>query len=88
MIDVYDVYDVYKVQMYAQERILEYWILNLVDNVLEVYRDPADTGEQAHYQTKLTFTREQQVSPLAFPECQIGFIRSNTQLNHNSGFCR
>ncbi|MBV7332190.1 Uma2 family endonuclease [Chloroflexi bacterium TSY] len=60
-----------KVQMYAQERIPECWILNLVDNVLEIYRDPAGTGEQAHYQTKLTFKHDQQVSPLAFSECQI-----------------
>lgn len=29
-----------KLQMYARDRIAEYWIINLIDSVVEVYTDP------------------------------------------------
>ena len=46
----------HKATVYAQAGIRDYWIWNLVDRSLEVYRDPhtTSTGE-ALYQTKLTF---------------------------------
>lgn len=58
-----------KGMVYAQSAIAEYWILNLADESLEVYRDPnvPDTGD-AVYQTKLTFHRGETVAPLAFPD--------------------
>ncbi len=61
-----------KGSIYARENVQEYWIINLVDNVLEVYRDPqVSLDGEATYRTKLTLDREQQVSPVAFPKCKI-----------------
>ncbi len=48
-----------KVRLYARHGIPEYWILNVVDDCLEVYRDP--TGET--YQTKLTLHRGNTITP-------------------------
>ena len=48
-----------KVRLYARHGIPEYWILNVVDDCLEVYRDP--TGET--YQTKLTLRRGDTITP-------------------------
>ena len=58
--------------IYAQAGIPEYWIWNLVDSSLEVYRDPhvPATGD-ALYQSKLTFRRGESVAPLAFPDCEV-----------------
>ena len=48
-----------KLVAYARAGIAEYWILNLVDRVAEVYRDPAgDT-----YREKVTLGPEEFVAP-------------------------
>ena len=58
--------------IYAQAGIPEYWIWNLVDGSLEVYRDPhTPASGDAVYQTKLTFHRGESVAPLAFPEFEV-----------------
>ena len=58
--------------IYAQAEIPEYWIWNLVDDVLEVYRDPhTPSSGDAVYQTKLTFHRGESVAPLAFPDFEV-----------------
>jgi Uma2 family endonuclease len=61
-----------KLQLYAVAGLPEYWILNLVDMLLEVYQEPylAVNGE-ATYQRKQTFTSDQTVAPLLLPNCQI-----------------
>ena len=61
-----------KLQLYAVAGLPEYWILNLVDMLLEVYQEPylAVNGE-ATYQRKQTFARNQTVAPLLLPNCQI-----------------
>jgi Uma2 family endonuclease len=56
-----------KADLYAEAGIAEYWILNVVDAVLEVYRDPA--GD--HYATVTSHTKSATVSPLAFPDVQV-----------------
>jgi Uma2 family endonuclease len=38
-----------KKALYAEARISPYWIVNIVDGVLEVYTDPHGTGDQADY---------------------------------------
>ena len=48
-----------KVQLYARHGIPEYWILNVVDDCLEVHRNPA--GEA--YQTKLTLRLGDTITP-------------------------
>lgn len=48
-----------KKELYAQHGIEEYWIVDLDDEALEVYRDPAG----AKYETKRTFHRGESVRP-------------------------
>jgi len=50
-----------KARLYARHGIPEYWILNVVDDCLEVYRDP-DPASKA-YQTKLTLHRGDSITP-------------------------
>lgn len=60
-----------KLRLYAAAGIQEYWIVNLVNNVLEVYRDPIGTGNNAGYQTKLTYQPNAKVAPVALPDCHL-----------------
>jgi len=53
-----------KLRAYARARIGEYWILNLKDQTLLVFRDPANK----RYATRLTFHRGDSISVNAFPE--------------------
>lgn len=48
-----------KAGLYAQHGIGEYWILNVRDEVLQVYREPAD----GTYQTKTTLRRGDRITP-------------------------
>ena len=61
-----------KGELYAQAGITEYWIWNLVDDVLEVYRDPRSSPSgEALYQTKLTLNQGMSIAPLAFPDFYV-----------------
>jgi Uma2 family endonuclease len=63
-----------KAATYAAARVAEYWLVNLVDGVLEVRRDPTSTPanpEQSGYQTVLRFDHQATISPLAAPTAQI-----------------
>ena len=64
----------YKGSLYARARIPDYWIVNLVDRVLEVYRDPGPAAA-AHYgwAYRSVHTRRsgEQVSPVAAPPAHI-----------------
>jgi Uma2 family endonuclease len=56
-----------KAALYAEARVPEYWIVNLVDNVVEVHRDPhGDT-----YLSKLEVKGQDRFAPLAFPDLEI-----------------
>ena len=56
-----------KLRLYARHGLPEYWIVNLVDAVLEVYRDPAgDT-----YRAKQTHGRGERLAPGARPEAAV-----------------
>jgi Uma2 family endonuclease len=57
-----------KLLLYAQAGIAQYWILNSRDRELEDYRDPGPHG----YRSKQTYTEEQVVSLVAFPDVNIG----------------
>lgn len=57
-----------KASLYAEAGIPEYWIVNLVDDTVEVYRVP---GEHV-YREKAILGRGARVSPLAWPELEIG----------------
>jgi Uma2 family endonuclease len=53
-----------KLRNYAREGVGEYWVVNLVDEVIEVYRDPR--GDE--YATKSTHAFAEALAPLAFPQ--------------------
>lgn len=56
-----------KTIVYARAGIDEYWILNLVDLRLEVYRQPSESGYLSHQ----VLGREATVSPLAAPHAVV-----------------
>ena len=56
-----------KAAMYAEAGIADYWIVNLVDEVLEIHRDPKD----GTYHDRIVWKPADTVSPLAFPDLDI-----------------
>lgn len=56
-----------KLQIYARAAIPEFWIVNLQDSTIEVYRDPHFTG----YARKRVLVSGEQVCPAAFPGVAI-----------------
>jgi Uma2 family endonuclease len=56
-----------KQEVYARAQIPEYWIVNLVDGVLEVYRDP----QASTYRTALRLTPGEAITPLAVPAAPL-----------------
>ena len=53
-----------KLRSYARQGVQDYWIVNLVENLTEVYRKPL--GEE--YGEKRTYAFSDAVAPLAFPD--------------------
>jgi hypothetical protein len=52
----------------------DYWIVNLVDRVLEVYRDPGPDAAAVYgwgYRSITTLVPPALVTPLAFPSAQV-----------------
>lgn len=61
-----------KLRMYAAAGIEEYWIINLVDGQVEVYREPATRADEtAIYRQHTVHNPGDMVSPLRFPDCAI-----------------
>jgi Uma2 family endonuclease len=63
-----------KAALYARARITDYWIVNLVDRVLEVHREPARPGPARRrwgYASIETLGADTSVSPLAAPEAAV-----------------
>jgi Uma2 family endonuclease len=56
-----------KDKLYAQANILEYWVLDLKNRQLNIFRNPTPTGYTSH----LILTEPNQVSPLAFPNLTL-----------------
>ena len=56
-----------KQQIYADAGITEYWIVNLVDGVLEVYRNP----QGGVYQQTLRLNPDDVVAPLTSPSARV-----------------
>jgi Uma2 family endonuclease len=64
----------WKGSLYARAGIAEYWIVNLADRVLEVYRDPAPDWSARYgwsYQTVQRLAAGDAVSPLAAPHARL-----------------
>lgn len=61
-----------KSRLYAQSSIAEYWILNLTDRCLEVYRNPVkDSNLGFIYSERNVIGEKESVSPLAKPKAKI-----------------
>ena len=61
-----------KLALYAEQGYRDYWILNLVDRVLEIYRDPARGADGGwHYGQKHVLRPGDHASPLARPDAKI-----------------
>ncbi|MDR7542938.1 MAG: Uma2 family endonuclease [Armatimonadota bacterium] len=56
-----------KQAMYARARIPEYWLLNLVDRVLEIYREPHESA----YRATMRLAAGDSIAPLAAPTVRI-----------------
>jgi len=53
-----------KAKLYAQSGIIEYWVLNVSDRQLHVFREPSQEG----YQSELILGDDASISPLHFPD--------------------
>ena len=63
-----------KAELYARAGIADYWILNLVDRVLEVCRDPLTTAVQDsgwHYRDVTVLRPDASIAPLARPGATV-----------------
>jgi Uma2 family endonuclease len=64
----------HKGSLYARALLPEYWIVNLVDRALEVYRNPSSDAGALYgwaYRVMLTLGPEEYVAPLAAPLARI-----------------
>ena len=64
----------HKGSLYARAALADYWIVNLVDRVLEVYRDPVRDLEAPfgwRYQSVVMLGPDAAVSPLASPPASV-----------------
>lgn len=60
-----------KAMAYARAGVADYWIVNLVDRVVEVHRDPVRAGRRSRY-THVTIARpDDTITPLAAPAARI-----------------
>jgi Uma2 family endonuclease len=65
---------VHKGSLFARAGIQDYWIVNLIDRMLEVYRDPAADASAIYgwrYGSLTSLTPRDVVAPLAFPSIRI-----------------
>jgi Uma2 family endonuclease len=62
------------VLVYARARVSEYWIVNLIDRVVEVYCDPGPDASAAHgwrYRSVTRLGPAATVEPVALPSARI-----------------
>lgn len=60
-----------KARLYARAGLTDYWIVNLVDRVLEVYREPVRSSGRLKYRSVRPFRPGTVVSPLGAPRARI-----------------
>ncbi len=56
-----------KAQLYAEAGISDYWVVNLVDNYVVVFREPGPKG----YRDAREYRGDEQIRPLAFPDLSL-----------------
>ena len=57
--------------IYAEARIADYWIVNLVSRQLEVYRNPITAADGYAYDAPLILTDGDRIAPLAAPNGSV-----------------
>ena len=63
-----------KAALYAEAGVKEYWIVNVRNRCLEVYRDPVEIPEDAHgfgFRSKVRFEEGDFITPLGAPNSSI-----------------
>lgn len=61
-----------KANIYATAGVLDYWVVDLLDRELVVFREPTPLSDGGSgYRTRLTFGPTDRVSPLALPTASI-----------------
>jgi Uma2 family endonuclease len=60
-----------KARLYAKAGLVEYWVVNLVDRVLEVHRSPATDAQAPRYGEIKSVAAGEMVSPVAAPTAAI-----------------
>jgi Uma2 family endonuclease len=63
-----------KASLYARAGLADYWIVNLVDHLLEVYRDPVAAPDSPYgwrYRSVLTLRTGDRVRPMSAPDAEI-----------------
>ena len=64
----------HKGSLYARAGVADYWIVNLVDRVLEVRRDPVEAPAAPfgwRYRAVTSLWRARSIAPLALPDAPI-----------------
>lgn len=56
-----------KSKLYAQSGIADYWVLDVIDRKLHMFREPSPEG----YQSEVVLSQEASISPLQFPRLVI-----------------
>jgi Uma2 family endonuclease len=56
-----------KAKLYAEAGVPEYWIVNLVDDLLEVHREPEAGG----YRSRQVLAQGDRIAPLHYPDLEI-----------------
>ncbi|WP_066380736.1 MULTISPECIES: Uma2 family endonuclease [unclassified Anabaena] len=59
-----------KAQAYSQAGIRDYWVLDVVKRQLHVFREPTIDG----YQNQVILAEDGTITPLEFPDLQIGIL--------------
>jgi Uma2 family endonuclease len=60
-----------KMNTYARAAIQEYWVVNLPERQLEVYRTPAPSGKRFVYLQSLRVKPGESIAPAALPDCEV-----------------
>jgi Uma2 family endonuclease len=63
-----------KLNLYARAGITDYWIVNLVDDVVEVYREPVVSASAPYgwrYASVVIARRPEAITPLAAPHARV-----------------
>jgi Uma2 family endonuclease len=69
----------WKRRLYAEARIVRYWILSLLDQHLEVYTAPEGEGDDARYAQR-TIYRPDDSAPVVIGEREVGRLRVKSLL--------